>query len=90
MEETLEYQKLTLMVANFSFDTKERPFHIANSTKISLGSLGALFKPIDDDSLSIIPNAQIVGATLSRSAQGRDSAASHDSSEFLDSLMIVI
>jgi hypothetical protein len=53
---------LTLIVANFSFEQKERPFHIANTTGISLGSLKALFIPLDDNSVSLIPNAQIVGA----------------------------
>lgn len=66
MEELLEYQKLTLLVANFSFDsTTGRPFHIANTTKIPLGSLGKLFEPLDDKSISLIPNAQIVGAGTS-------------------------
>lgn len=66
METELEtYHRIMLLAANL-VATGERPMHIANTTKVSIGSLARLFEALDDGTISLIPNAQTVGAHTSR------------------------
>lgn len=60
------YHKLTLLVANLVPAGVSRPMHLANTTKIPLGALTHLFEPLDDGTISLIPNARTVGAAAHR------------------------
>lgn len=66
MDELIEYHKLILLASNLiartGQSTMSRPSHPINHTKNGIGNLKTLFEKLDDTSLSLIPNAQMVGA----------------------------
>jgi hypothetical protein len=71
MDDLEEYHKLALLVSNFVPHSSARPMHIANSTKIPIGALRALFQPLDDGTVGLIPNARAVGAGADRAGSNR-------------------
>lgn len=71
MDELIEYHKLILLASNLMAtrtgqSTMSRPSHPINHTKMIIGNLKNLFEKLDDTSLSLIPNAQMVGAAQDR------------------------
>ncbi|MCK9602810.1 MAG: hypothetical protein M0R66_00305 [Candidatus Omnitrophica bacterium] len=62
MDELEEYHRLALLVSNFVPAGTARPMHIVNHTRMKLGTLAALFEPLDDETRGFAPIARAVGA----------------------------